>query len=118
MMILPDKLKLLASGLAVVAAVALFYILGDSSALIRALVVVVGVIAAAGIALTSDPGRSVWQFALATRTEVRKVVWPTRRETAQSTMVVILMVLVVGIYLWLLDALSFWAIYDLTLGLG
>ncbi len=118
MMVLPDKLKLLASGLAVVAAVALFYILGDSSALIRALVVVVGVIAAAGIALTSDPGRSVWQFALATRTEVRKVVWPTRRETAQSTMVVILMVLVVGIYLWLLDALSFWAIYDLTLGLG
>ncbi|MGE4659157.1 MAG: preprotein translocase subunit SecE [Arenicellales bacterium] len=118
MMVLPDKLKLLASGLAVVAAVALFYILGDSSALIRALVVVVGVIAAAGIALTSDPGRSVWQFALATRTEVRKVVWPTRRETAQSTMIVILMVLVVGIYLWLLDAFSFWAIYDLTLGLG
>jgi len=118
MMVLPDKLKLLASGLAVVAAVALFYILGDSSALIRALVVVVGVIVAAGIALTSDPGRSVWQFALATRTEVRKVVWPTRRETAQSTMVVILMVLVVGIYLWLMDALSFWAIYDLTLGLG
>ena len=117
-MVLPDKLKLLASGLAVVAAVALFYILGDSSALIRALVVVVGVIAAAGIALTSDPGRSVWQFALATRTEVRKVVWPTRRETAQSTMIVILMVLVVGIYLWLLDAFSFWAIYDLTLGLG
>jgi len=118
MMVLPDKLKLLASGLAVVAAVALFYVLGDSSALIRALVVVVGVIAAAGIALTSDPGRSVWQFALATRTEVRKVVWPTRRETAQSTMIVILMVLVVGIYLWLLDAFSFWAIYDLTLGLG
>jgi preprotein translocase subunit SecE len=36
----------------------------------------------------------------------------------QSTLVVILMVLVVGLYLWLLDALSFWAIYDLILGLG
>jgi preprotein translocase subunit SecE len=46
------------------------------------------------------------------------VVWPTRRETAQSTVIVILMVLVVGIYLWLLDAISFWAIYDLALGLG
>jgi preprotein translocase subunit SecE len=49
---------------------------------------------------------------------VRKVVWPTRRETAQSTMIVIVMVFIVGIYLWLLDALSFWAIYDLALGLG
>ncbi|HCK76498.1 MAG TPA: preprotein translocase subunit SecE [Gammaproteobacteria bacterium] len=117
-MVLPDKLKLLASGLAVVAAITLFYVFGESSALLRALIVVVGVIVAAGIALTSEPGRAVWQFALATRTEVRKVVWPTRRETAQSTMIVILMVLIVGIYLWLLDALSFWAIYDLALGLG
>ena len=115
---LPDKLKLLASGLVVVAAVAGFYWLADTSALVRALVVVAGVIVAAGIALTSEAGKSAWQFAIATRTEVRKVVWPTRRETIQSTMVVILMVLVVGIYLWLLDALSFWAIYDFALGLG
>ena len=113
-----DKLKLAAAGLVIVAALALFYVLGDSSSLIRALIVVAGVVIAAGIALTSDSGRAAWQFALATRTEVRKVIWPTRRETAQSTMVVILMVLVVGIYLWVLDALSFWAIYDLALGLG
>ena len=115
---LSDKLKLLVSGLAVVGEIALFYTLGDRSALVRALIVVAGVIAATGIALTSEPGRAVWQFTLATRTEVRKVVWPTRRETAQSTMIVILMVLVVGIFLWLLDAISFWAIYDLALGLG
>lgn len=115
---LSDNLKLLGSGLAVVGAIALFYTLGDSSVLVRALIVVAGVIVAAGIALTSGPGRAVWQFTLATRTEVRKVVWPTRRETAQSTMIVILMVLVVGIFLWLLDAFSFWAIYDLALGLG
>ena len=57
------------------------------------------------------------EMPLMTRTEVRKVVWPTRRETAQSTMIVIVMVFIVGIYLWLLDALSFWAIYDLALGL-
>ncbi len=113
-----DKLKLTAAALVIVAALALFYTLGEGSPLIRALIVVAGVIIAAGIALTSEPGRAAWQFALATRTEVRKVIWPTRRETAQSTMIVILMVLVVGIYLWLLDALSFWAIYDLALGLG
>ncbi|MEK9786250.1 MAG: preprotein translocase subunit SecE, partial [Gammaproteobacteria bacterium] len=54
----------------------------------------------------------------ATRGEVRKVVWPTRRETIQSTMIVIVMFLLVGIYLCLLDAFSFWSIYDLALGLG
>ncbi len=113
-----DKLKLTLAALVIVAALALFYTLGEGSSLIRALIVVAGVIIAAGIALTSEPGRAAWQFALATRTEVRKVIWPTRRETAQSTMIVILMVLVVGIYLWLLDALSFWAIYDLALVLG
>ncbi len=113
-----DNLKLTAAGLVVVAAVAVFYIFGDMSALVRALIVVAGVIAAAGIVLTSEPGKAAWRFGVATRIEIRKVIWPTRRETAQATMVVILMVLVVGIYLWLLDALSFWAIYDLALGLG
>jgi preprotein translocase subunit SecE len=113
-----DKLKLIASGLVIIGALAAFYSLGSTSGLLRALIVVAGVIGAAAIALTSESGRSAWQFGVATRTEVRKVVWPTRRETAQSTMIVIVMVFIVGIYLWLLDALSFWAIYDLTLGLG
>jgi preprotein translocase subunit SecE len=113
-----DKLKLIASGLVIIGALAAFYSLGTTSALLRALIVVAGVIGAAAIALTSESGRSAWQFAVATRTEVRKVVWPTRRETAQSTMIVIVMVFIVGIYLWLLDALSFWAIYDIALGLG
>jgi preprotein translocase subunit SecE len=115
---LVDRLKLVASVAVVIAAVGVFYWLPDASTLIRALIVVAGVIIAAGIALTSEGGKSVWQFALATRGEVRKVVWPTRRETIQSTLIVIVMVLVVGIYLWLLDAFSFWAIYDLALGLG
>ncbi|MEK9626900.1 MAG: preprotein translocase subunit SecE [Gammaproteobacteria bacterium] len=113
-----DKLKLAASAAVVVAAVGVFYGMPDVSTLVRTLIVVGGVVVAAGIALTSQGGKSAWQFALATRGEVRKVVWPTRRETIQSTMIVIVMVLVVGIYLWLLDAFSFWAIYDLALGLG
>jgi len=115
---LVDNLKLSAAAVVVVAGIAVFYAFGDISALVRALIVVVSVIAAGGIVLTSAPGKEAWQFAVGTRTEVRKVIWPSRRETMQSTLVVILMVLVVGIYLMLLDKLWFWTIYDLVLGLG
>ena len=113
-----DNLKLIAAVVVIIAGITVFYVFGDMSALLRALIVVVSVVVAAGIALTSTPGRNAWQFTIATRAEIRKVIWPSRRETMQSTLVVILMVLVVGIYLWMLDALSFWAIYDLVLGLG
>ena len=102
---LSDNLKLLLSGLAVVGAIALFYTLGDSSALVRALIVVAGVIAAAGIALTSEPGRAVWQFTLATRTEVRKVVWPTRMETTQTFMIVFGSIVVLCLFFWGLESL-------------
>ena len=113
-----DNLKLIAAGAVIIAGIAVFYAFGDVSVLLRALIVVVSVVVAAGIALTSTPGKDAWQFTIATRAEIRKVIWPSRRETMQSTLVVILMVLVVGIYLWMLDALSYWAIYDLVLGLG
>ena len=113
-----DKIKLVVAALVVAAGVAIFYVFSDVSALLRTGVVIVSVIAGAGIVLTSAPGRAAWQFAVGMRAEIRKVVWPTRRETIQSTMVVIALVVLIGIYLWLLDALSFWAIYDLVLGVS
>ena len=112
-----DKLKLAAAALIVVAAVAVFYVFGGSSALLRTGIVIVSVIVGAGVALTSEPGRNAWQFAVGMRTEVRKVVWPSRRETIQSTMVVIALVILIGLYLWLLDMLSLWTVYDLILGI-
>ncbi len=113
-----DNLKLIAAVVVIIAGIAVFYVFGDMSTLLRALIVVVSVVVAAGVALTSTPGKNAWQFTIGTRAEIRKVIWPSRRETMQSTLIVIVMVLVVGIYLWMLDALSFWAIYDLVLGLG
>ena len=113
-----DNLKLAAAAVVLAAGLAVFYAFGDISALVRALIVVVSVVAAGGIVLTSAPGKLAWQFAVGTRAEIRKVIWPTRRETMQSTLVVILMVVAVGIYLLLLDKLWFWTIYDLVLGLG
>ena len=111
-----DKLKLTAAALIVIAGISVFYGFGDASLLLRTALVIGSVIAAAAVSLTSTQGQAAWQFAVGARTEVRKVVWPTRRETVQGTLVVILMVIVIGIYLWLLDTLSFWVIYDMLLG--
>ena len=111
-----DKLKLGLSVLIVIAGITGFYWLGeDESVLLRAAIVVVAVVGAGAVALASAPGQLAWQFAAGARAEVRKVVWPTRKETVQATLVVIVMVILVGLYLWLLDVFSFWAIYDLIL---
>jgi len=66
------------------------------------------------IASQTALGRSTWSFIGATRTEVRKVVWPTRAETMQTTMAVLFVVVVMGILLWLLDMVLLRAIRLLT----
>ena len=107
-----DKLKIVVAIALIVAGMAAFYYFDQQSTLLRTLGIIACVLAAAGIALTSTPGREAWEFAKGSRTEVRRVVWPTRRETVQGTLVVI------GLYLWLLDTVLFWLLYDLTLGVG
>lgn len=111
-----DKLKLAAAAAILVIGIAAFYYLGDQSVLIRAGIVIVSVIAALAVGLMSTPGRAAWEFSKLARTEVRKVVWPTRRETIQATGIVLLLVLVVGIYLFIVDTILFWVIYDWILG--
>ena len=102
--------------LIVVAGIAVFYYLQDQSVLLRAGIVIVSVIAGLAVALFSTPGQEAWEFAKGSRLEVRKVVWPTRRETIQATIVVMVMVVIVGLYLWLLDTVLFWVVYGLVLG--
>jgi preprotein translocase subunit SecE len=64
--------------------------------------------------LTTELGRTVWGFALESRQEVRKVVWPTREETMRTTLLVFAMVFIVGLILWLLDMFLFWGVRFLT----
>jgi preprotein translocase subunit SecE len=98
-----DTVKLVAAAVLLVAGIYGFYHFEAYATLLR----VVGLLAvsavAAAIALQTEQGRRLWQFAGDARTEVRKVVWPTRQETMQTTLVVIVMVLVLGIILWLFD---------------
>ena len=113
-----DKVKLAAAVLIVVLGIAGFYYFDEQSMLLRAGMVVVTVIAGLGVALLSGPGQAAWEFAKGARLELRKVVWPTRRETVQGTGMVLLMVILIGIYLWIMDTILFWVIYDLVLGTG
>lgn len=73
---------------------------------------VVSVLVALGVACTTAQGRSALEFINSAKAEARKVVWPTKAETIQSTMVVVVMVLVASIFLWLLDSLL---LYVMTL---
>ena len=98
-----DTAKLVAAALLLVVGIYGFYYFAAYSTLLRVVgLLVVGAVAA-GIALQTVPGRRLWQFAGDARNEVRKVVWPTRQETIQTTLVVIVMVLILGIILWLFD---------------
>ena len=109
-----DTLKLGAAVLLLAVAVVAFYRFDDQLLVLR----VLGLLAAAGVAVfiaaQSSTGKNIIGFIGGARTEVRKVVWPTRAETTQTTLAVMLMVILVGIFLWLLDMVLLWAIQILT----
>jgi preprotein translocase subunit SecE len=108
-----DTLKLAIALTLCVAAVIGFYIFAEQSLLYR----LIGLLAVAGvavaIAMQTQKGRNTWAFFQATQIEVRKVVWPTRQETVQTTLLVIFMVILVAIILWLLDMFLGWSIRSL-----
>ncbi len=110
-----DVIKQIFSFVFVVAGITAFYYFSEEFTLLyRVLALVVVIIAALGLALTTVKGRGTWNFILESKQEVRKVVWPTRDETMRTTLMVFVMVFVVGLILWLLDMFLFWGIRLLT----
>ena len=109
-----DSLKLGIAVAILAAGIVAFYYFEDQLLVLR----VLGLLAVAGIsvfvAAQSDTGKTIIGVIKGAQTEVRKVVWPTRAETVQTTLAVILMVFLVGIFLWLLDMFLLWAIQLLT----
>ena len=98
-----DKLKLALSILILAGGIGGFYFFGDWPAVVPwgALLVAAGV--AAGVAALTAPGRAAWAFAKTARVELRKVVWPMRKEAAQMTLVVFVMVVLIAAFIWVLD---------------
>ena len=100
-----DTAKLAAAVLLLAGGIFAFYYFAEYSVLLRVIGLLAVSGAAAAVALQTAPGRQLWQFGADVRMEVRKVVWPTRQETIQTTLIVMLMVLIVGIVLWLFDTI-------------
>ena len=111
-----DKIKLVVAVALVVAGIAGYYLLAAQSIVLRILAVVAGVAAGVAVAWTSTLGQEFVVFAREALVEVKKVVWPTRKETMQTTTAVFAFVVVMAIFLWLSDKTLEWVLYDLVLG--
>tara|TARA_R110002096_G_scaffold286970_8_gene480666 strand:- start:1184 stop:1552 length:369 start_codon:yes stop_codon:yes gene_type:complete len=103
-----DKVKLALAAILLLVGFYGFYQYADQPLLYRVLGILLFAIVAAGIALTTTKGRSLMGFMQSARTEVRKMVWPTRAETLQTTLVILVVVVLVGLFLWLLDTFLGW----------
>jgi preprotein translocase subunit SecE len=90
------------------AGIVAFYWFDEQPLLIRVAMVIVGLAAAGGLMWFSWYGREFWQFALAARIELRKVVWPEREETIKTTYVVFIFAIVMGVFFWGLDWVLTW----------
>jgi preprotein translocase subunit SecE len=100
-----DTVKLVAAIAILVGGLAAFYVLSTYPIAVRWLIVLASVGVGILVALQSAQGRTFAQFVQGSRIELRKVVWPTRQETMQTTLVVVVAILVMGIFFWLLDML-------------
>ncbi len=111
-----DKIKFALALLLLVAGVAGFYLLAEQAMILRVLAVFAGLGLSAAVAWQTEPGREFFSFAKEASNEAKKVVWPTRKETLQTTGMVFAFVVVMALFLWLTDKSLEWVLYDLILG--
>ncbi|HVC28636.1 MAG TPA: preprotein translocase subunit SecE [Gammaproteobacteria bacterium] len=109
-----DTAKLLGAIVLMIAGVFAYYWYSSQSEILRTGYVIIGLVLALLLAWQTRLGHSTWGFIQSSRNEVRKMVWPTREETFQTTIAVIVVVVFTGILMWLLDIFLFWALHGLT----
>jgi preprotein translocase subunit SecE len=100
-----DALKLAAGVVILAAGIAGFYLLADLPIWLRWIIVLAALVVGALVSLQSAQGKTFWAFVQSSRIELRKVVWPTRQETVQVTIVVFVMIIVLGFFFWGVDSL-------------
>jgi preprotein translocase subunit SecE len=111
-----DILKFVAALLLLVAGLVGFYLLGDQPLILRVLSVLGGVAAGVAVAWFTEPGQRFIVFGREAIAEAKKVAWPTRKETMQTTGIVFAFVLIMAVVLWVTDKSLEWVLYDLVLG--
>jgi preprotein translocase subunit SecE len=93
---------------------AFYYFEGQLNAFVRTLILLAGLVATGALAYQTTLGRDLWGYVTGARTELRKVVWPTRQESVQTTLMIAVVVLVMALLLWGLDSLLLWGVETLT----
>ena len=111
-----DKLKFMLALLLLAAGVTGFYLLREQPMILRVLSVFAGMGAGIAVAWFTAPGQRFFDFSREAVVETKKVVWPSRRETMQTTGIVFAFVLVMAIVLWVTDKSLEWVLIDLVLG--
>ena len=109
-----DTLKLMASVSILLASIVSFYYFSEISVLIRALVIIFSLVMSLFIFFRTQRGLIFWEFLQGSRVEMRKVVWPTKQETIQTTLTVFIFVLILGIFFWLLDFILLYITTSIT----
>ncbi|WP_096696567.1 preprotein translocase subunit SecE [Polaromonas sp. AER18D-145] len=111
-----DKAKLALAVALALGALAGFYLLAKQGPVAQWGGLIAGLVAAVVVFLTSEPGKQFVAFGRDSWREVKKVVWPARKEAMQMTAYVFAFVVVMALFLWLTDKTLEWVFYDLILG--
>lgn len=112
-----DKIRLVVALLLVVGGVAGYYLLSEQAAAFRVIAVLAGTLSGALVASFTTPGGRFVTFSRESWAETKRVVWPTRQETVRTTGIVFLMVVVIALFLWIVDA-SLMSLVKLLMGQG
>ncbi len=111
-----DKAKLAGAVLLVLASVVAFYYLGKQDLWVRVLALLALLAAAVALFFTSESGKQLIAFGQDSVKEVKKVVWPTRKEATQMTGYVFAFVFLMALYMWVTDKTLEWLIFNVVLG--
>jgi preprotein translocase subunit SecE len=109
-----DTFKLALAAAVLLASMVGYYYYAEVSTLLRAIGLLVAMGVSAAIASQTVRGQRLWRFIQGSRLEMRKVVWPTREETIQTTIAVLIFAMLMGIFFWLLDLFLLWCTRILT----
>ncbi len=110
-----DNIKLIVALTITIGAIILFYAYSEYSTLLRVISLLTLAAISLFIASRTQAGLTILDYVYDTQTEVRKVVWATRQETVQTTLIVILMVTLMALLLWGVDSILGWLVRTLTL---
>ncbi|HMZ00916.1 MAG TPA: preprotein translocase subunit SecE [Burkholderiaceae bacterium] len=111
-----DKAKLAAAGLLLLGGLVAFYLLAKQGPYVQWAALLVLLAAAVGAFFASEQGKALVAYGRESVRELKKVVWPTRKEALQMTGYVFAFVVVMGLFLWFTDKTLEWVLYDLVLG--